>query len=114
MTKMTAIATQDIVQKGSIGVIFEVEFVDEDGAVIDISTATTKEILAQFSDGTTTAFTAAFSNTGTDGKIRYVTESADDISIVGTLIIQGHVVSTDYDYYGLPSTLLVNKNIIIE
>lgn len=113
MTKMTAIATQDIVQKGSIGIIFEVEFVDENGAAIDVSDATTKEILALFSDSSSVAFTAEFSNTGSDGKIRYVTETADDINVVGTLVIQGHVIGADYEYYGLPSTLLVNKNIAV-
>ena len=60
-----------------IGTVFEVTLKDETGTVLDISSATVKQIVFQKPDKTLITKTASFSNTGTDGKIRYISQAGD-------------------------------------
>jgi hypothetical protein len=72
---------------------------DSAGAVLDISTATTKEILI---DGVAKA--ASFVTTGTDGKIKYTIAAGENTASENRRAV-GHVVladGSDYstdDYY---------------
>lgn len=70
-------------QKGDVGVVIERTLVDPDGDAINISAASTKKLKLKYPDGTTAEFTAAFTSTGSDGKIRYVTASSDDLDQAG-------------------------------
>jgi len=66
---------------GDIGTIFEATIKDQAGAVVDISTATTKQILFKKPTGVVLTKTASFTTTGSDGKIRYTTIAGDlDVS----------------------------------
>ena len=56
--------------------------ITEDGAVVDISTATTLELVLKRPGGTEVTKTASFYTDGTDGKIKYQT-LAGDIDAVG-------------------------------
>ncbi len=76
---------------GDVGTIFEVEITDQADAAVDISGATTKQIKFTKPVGTDVTQTAAFSGTGTDGKMRYLTVAAD-LSADGDWALQGYVV----------------------
>ena len=77
---------------GDIGTVIEVAIVDQAGVAVDISLATTKEIILKKPAGTTDTKTAAFSGDGTDGKMRFVTTLAGDLDTDGDWFVQGHVV----------------------
>lgn len=76
-------------QKNAIGVAIKVT-IEEDGSAVDVSAATTKELVFKKPNGTTVTKTAAFVNTGSDGKIKYVTESGF-LDLVGYWQVQGNV-----------------------
>ena len=59
-----------------IGTIFEVT-VQDDGVIVDISGATTKEIIFKKSRGEVLTKAAVFSTDGVDGKMRYVAVAGD-------------------------------------
>lgn len=60
---------------GDTGTAFRVTIVDCDSSAIDLSTATTKEILFSKPNGQVVSKSADFYTNGTDGIIQYVTES---------------------------------------
>ena len=73
-----------------IGTIFEVT-VQDDGVVVDISGATTKEIIFKKSRGEVVTKPAVFTTDGVDGKMRYVAV-AGDLDERGQWELQAHVV----------------------
>ena len=97
-------------QKDTIGATFVITVVDETGTAIDYSDATTLNIIFGVPDGTTLTKTAAFTTTGTDGKIQYVS-IANDLTPAGTWTIQGRLRKTGLDVYTEIGTFTVNKNI---
>jgi hypothetical protein len=83
---------QGDIQKGDIGAAFILTIKDQDGAVVDVSGATTKQIKFLKPDGLTVLTkSAVFETDGTDGKIKYVTVS-DDLDVAGYWARQGYVV----------------------
>lgn len=78
------------VHVGDIGTIFELTVMDG-ASVVDVSTATTKEIVFRKPDGTTATKTATFTTNGSDGKIRYATV-ANDLDKHGTWKVQAHII----------------------
>ena len=73
------------------GTVFIVQFVDQSGAIVDVSGATTKQIWFESPRGTVALQTAAFTTSGTDGKIQY-TSVAGDINVPGMWRLQGYAV----------------------
>jgi hypothetical protein len=65
------------VHVGDIGTVFEITVKDEDGVVVDISAATTKQFIFAKPGGTKVSKDASFVVNGTDGKLKYVTASGD-------------------------------------
>jgi hypothetical protein len=68
------------IQKDAIGakVIFEVQ---EDGAALNISTATSLRLYFKGpSDSAAVEKTAVFNTDGTDGKLKYTKSAADDVN----------------------------------
>lgn len=61
---------------GDIGTIFEVSVLDGT-TVVDISTATVKQLLLRKPSGTLLTKAAVFKTTGTDGVLQYTTVSGD-------------------------------------
>lgn len=83
---------QDEIHVGDIGTSF-VATIQDGTSVIDISGATTIELIFEDPAGTSFTKTASFVTDGTDGKMEYVTVSDDDIiDAEGFWKIQGHVV----------------------
>ncbi len=76
-------------QKGAV-VLITLTMKDQDGAVIDISTASAKKIVFEKPDNTTVEQTADFVTTGTDGKIKFQTSSTD-LTQAGLWQLQGKV-----------------------
>ena len=92
-----------------VGTQFLVTVTDGSSAV-DISSATTKELIIKKPSGTKLTKATAFSTDGTDGKI-YYTVVADDLDEVGTYEIQGKVVITDGTFYTNIQTFKVHRNL---
>lgn len=72
-----------------IGTSFELT-VYEDETVVNISSATTLEVLFQKPDGTVDTKTGVFLTDGTDGTVQYVTVS-NDLNQTGTWKVQARV-----------------------
>jgi len=82
----------------------------EDGAVLDISTATAKSIIFRKPDGTIIEESATFLTDGTDGKIYYDTISTD-LDLSGTYKVQGEVSINGGTYRGSVSSFSVKCNL---
>lgn len=80
-----------------VGVDIIVTVKDQDDTVVDLSSSTTKEIVFNKSDNTVATKSASFVTDGTDGQIKYQTESGF-INSIGIWEAQAHVIigSTDY------------------
>lgn len=85
------------VQKDNIGTVIRVT-IRSAGNVVDVSGASTKQILLQKSDGTDLTKTASFTNDGTDGQIEYTTVSGD-LDTLGVLQVQAKVVLSGNTFY---------------
>jgi len=82
--------SKEEIHLGDIGTVFTVTLKEDDTAV-NVSTATTKQILFQDPSQSVTAKTAEFTTDGSDGKIYYTTV-ADDLDEAGTWQIQAKVI----------------------
>lgn len=84
--------------KGAINVAFRRTIKDQAGQVVDISTQTTIEIIFKELVGNTTkTLGAAYpsGDTGTNGKLEYITTSSGDLNIVGVWEWHAHVILAD-------------------
>ena len=87
------------IRKDDSGTIFEREIKDGD-SVVDVSGAVganTKEIIFKKPDGTIVTKSAAFSGSGTNGKIQYVAETGF-LDQLGIWKWQGHIVLAAGDW----------------
>ena len=93
-----------------IGTIFEVTFKNSSDAVVNISTATVKQII--FTDPNSVAHeqTAAFTTDGADGKIRYTT-ILNDLDVVGNWKLQGYIEMPTGKWHSDISKFTVYPNI---
>ena len=92
-----------------VGTTFQLTFKD-DGAVVDISSASAVQILLMGPSDAAVTKTAALVTDGTDGKAKYVTV-ADDLSTAGTWKIQGKVTFSATIYHSDVHTFTVYKNL---
>jgi hypothetical protein len=85
----------------------------ENGAPVDISTATVKTIILQKPNGAVLEKTALFTTTGTDGSIYYITV-ANDLDQSGVWYIQARVTfgGGTWSSQWLPFTVMENLPII--
>jgi hypothetical protein len=98
------------VQKSNIGTVFQLTIQDCSEIAIDVSTATTMEIVFESPAGTRTAKTATHTTDGTNGQIEYASESGL-LDEAGYWNIQGHVVIGAQDLYTTISTFEVENNL---
>jgi len=88
------------------GGVFQITLTDGSSAV-DVSAATTKQIIFEDPDGTVTSKTAVWVTDGTDGKIKYTAESGL-LDATGVWKIQGRVTdSSSFDYRSAKGTFTV-------
>lgn len=88
--------TTDI-RVGDVGVAFKVT-IEDCGSIVDVSAASTKEILLYKPDGSVLTKTASFFTNGTDGIIQYATV-VGDINMAGFWRIEAHVILGASEYY---------------
>lgn len=77
-------------QENAIGVVFKLT-VKEDGVIVDINSATTKQMIFTKADGVVLTKTASFLTDGTDGVLKYVS-IAGDLTPAGDWQVQGRLV----------------------
>lgn len=97
------------VQKDDIGTIVELTL-QENGTAVDLSSATTLQIIFRKTDGTTVTKTASFSTDGTDGKIRYQSV-AGDFNVAGPWRVQARVVMGGKDLKSSVAEFSVLENL---
>lgn len=90
---------------GDVGVLVKLT-VMQDGAVKDVSTATTKQIVINKPGGTVVTRTASFTTTGADGKVQCATESTD-LTEVGTYRTCAYLVMGSWSGYSDGATFEV-------
>lgn len=76
------------IQKNDWGIRFEITIKDQDGTVVDVSGATTKQIIFKSPGGDVSAKTATFTTNGTDGKI-YWDSTTSFLATAGRWKMQG-------------------------
>ena len=89
---MPTTTTVEEIHYGDVGTPLRVTLKDsQTNAVVDISDATTLQIILQKPDGSTLTKTAVFTDTGVDGQLQYVTV-ANDLNVVGNWQLQVYYV----------------------
>lgn len=79
------------IRLGDIGTVFEIT-IQDNGTVVDISEATTQEIIFKKPDVDTVVVKAtSFVTDGSDGKIKY-TVASGDLDVIGKWQIQARIV----------------------
>jgi hypothetical protein len=80
----------DQIHLGDIGTEFQVRILDENKAVVNVASATTKSIIFRKPSGSKVVKSASFVTDGRDGYIMY-TATSGDINEKGLWKIQGQV-----------------------
>ena len=99
------------VHLGDVGTLFEVT-IEDNGSVVDISLATTKEIIFKQHNSGLLVVDATFVTDGTNGKLKYSFVSGD-CDVAGVWKIQGEVIlpggewSSDIDEFVVHGNLKV-------
>lgn len=95
---------------GDTGTQFRVTVQDCDETVIDISDATTTEIIFKKPTGDTVTKLASFYTDGTDGIIKYTAVSGD-IDTVGSWKIQSHIITPSGEWNSEFKSFKVLRNL---
>lgn len=102
-------ATSEI-HVGDVGTAIRATIKDEDDVVVDVSAATTKQLIFEKSDCTEVTKTATFYTDGTDGIIQYVTESGF-LTVAGVWRVQAYIVLPGGEWKSDIYEFRVHKNI---
>jgi hypothetical protein len=78
------------IHKGDTGTEFQFTIKDQDGTIVNLSTATVKKVKFKRPDTSILIKDATFVTDGIDGKIKYVTLSTD-LNAAGFWVVQGYV-----------------------
>lgn len=97
------------IQKDDIGTDFDITFL-EAGSAVDISGATTKQLIFRAPDAVTSAKAGTFITDGTNGQLRYTT-IADDIDEAGHWHIQGKIINASGTFYSSIEDFYVLPNL---
>lgn len=84
--------------------------VKDGSSAVDVSSASTKQIIIKKPTGTTLTKAAAFNSDGTDGKLSYTIISGD-LDEVGTYQLQGKVIITDGTFSTDITKFKVHRNL---
>tara|TARA_Y100000310_G_C20365020_1_gene660753 strand:+ start:71 stop:379 length:309 start_codon:yes stop_codon:yes gene_type:complete len=84
--------------------------IKDGSSAVDVSTASTKQIIIKKPSGTKITATATFSTDGSDGKI-YYSAVADDLDETGSYKLQGKVIISDGTFYTDITTFKVHRNL---
>ena len=98
------------IHKNDVGTVFVATIMDA-AAVINISTATTKQLLFRKPNGTVLTKAGAFTTDGSDGKLQYTT-IAGDLSDVGGWSLQAKLIFPAGTWYSDVHRFEVHKNVM--
>ena len=98
------------IRKNDIGTVIYGTIADASGAV-DISGATTKQIILLKPDGTSIQEDASFVTDGTDGQLSYTIQSGD-LNVCGTWRIQWLIILTSGTWRTDAKTFKVYGNLL--
>ena len=84
------------IHAGDVGTIFRLTVMDGT-SLVNISTATTMEIIFEKPDQTTVTQTATFTSDGSDGQMEWATTTTTDLDQAGTWKWQGRVVMPSWE-----------------
>ena len=84
--------------------------VTDGSTAVNISSATTKQIIIKKPSGTKITANTAFSSDGTDGKMFYNTV-VDDLDEAGSYKLQGKVIISDGTFYTDITSFKVHRNL---
>jgi len=99
----------DEIHLNDIGTVFEATIMDG-AVVVDISTATTKQLILRGPNGISKTKSASFTTNGTDGKLRYVTV-ANDLNVTGQWSWQAYVVLSNGAWHSDVAEFIVHENL---
>lgn len=99
----------DEIHLNDIGTEFLVTVKDGDEAV-DLSTATTLQLIFTKPTGVKVTQTATLDSDGTDGKMKYVSQ-ANDLDVVGFWKLQGYIVIGDSSWHTNVDNFQVHRNL---
>ena len=94
---------------GDIGTIIRLT-VKENGTAVDVSSATTNQLVFKKPNGTTVSKTATFQTDGTDGVVQYTTQSGD-IDVAGSWKVQANLVLSSWSGRTQPITFNVARTL---
>lgn len=94
---------------GDVGTLFRLTFTD-DGTAINISGATTKEIIFKKPDGTTITKDGNYSTDGLDGKL-WCQLDEGEIDQAGVWRIQGHIKTAQGEWHSSAPEFRVHENL---
>ena len=97
------------IHENDVGTKFLVTVTDGSSAV-NISSASTKQLIIKKPSGTKLTKATSFSTDGTDGKM-YYNIAADDLDEAGTYKLQGKVIISDGTFYTDIQTFKVFRNL---
>jgi hypothetical protein len=99
------------IQAGATGMVITLTVQDEAGVAVNLTTATTTEIILKPPQGFAITKTASVVSPATDGKIRYVTE-AGVLGVPGKWKAQAFVaLSGGAEYYSTTIDFVVGANL---
>jgi hypothetical protein len=93
------------------GTTFQITLTDADGVAVDVSSATTKQILFEKPDGTALTKIAAFLTDGTDGIIQWIA-TAGVLVDFGLWKIQGRVLAAGFQYSSEKGDFRLGTNLL--
>jgi hypothetical protein len=97
------------IHENDVGTKFLVTVTDGSSAV-NISSASTKQLIIKKPSGTKLTKATSFSTDGTDGKM-YYNIAADDLDEAGTYKLQGKVIISDGTFFTDIQTFKVFRNL---
>lgn len=97
-------------QVGDVGLPLVLVVVDKEGQPVDISPATNLKVILRPPDGRSKVFDATFKTNGEDGKVQYVTASADDLDVPGEWEMQAKLTLGSFSGYTAVGLVPVRKN----
>ena len=97
------------IHKDDIGTDFDITFL-EAGSAVDISGATTKQLIFRAPDAGKATQAGSFITDGTDGRLRYTTVDGD-IDEAGHWHIQGKIINASGTFYSSIEDFYVKPNL---
>ena len=97
------------IHKNDVGTIFTITIYD-DTSVVDISTATNKQLYFRKPDGTTATVSGTFLTNGSDGKLTY-TFGSGELDVDGRWRMQAYLTFPSGNWYSDITTFKVYDNI---